>query len=145
MKLDIVLRVIAKLFIPFAIMFGIYVQFHADFGPGGGFQAGAIVAAAVIFYAIIYGLPSARKVVPVRLVEAMIAVGLLLFLGVGVAGMLLGGNFLDYFVLSSDPVVGQLRGIFWIEIGVLITVFAVLLKFFYIFAGRRRDGEVDAS
>ncbi len=81
MRLDIVLRVIAKLLIPFAIMFGIYVQFHGDYGPGGGFQAGVIIAAAVIFYALIYGLPSARKVVPVRLVEILIAVGLLLVSG----------------------------------------------------------------
>lgn len=139
MRLDIVLRVFAKLLIPFAIMFGIYVQFHGDYGPGGGFQAGVIVAAAVIFYALIYGLPSARKVVPVRLVELLIAAGLLLYLGVGVAGMLLGGNFLDYFVLGSDPVSGQHRGIFWIELGVLITVFGVMLKIFYVFAGRRRD------
>ncbi len=144
MRLDIVLRVIAKLLIPFALMFGIYVQFHGDFGPGGGFQAGVIVAAAVIFYALIYGLPSARKVVPVRLVETLIAVGLLLYLGVGVAGMLLGGNFLDYFVLAHDSVEGQHRGIFWIELGVLITVASVMLKFFYVFAGRRRDSEEDA-
>lgn len=139
MKLDIILRVIAKLLIPFAIMFGIYVQFHGDFGPGGGFQAGVIVAAAVIFYALIYGLPSARKVVPVRLSEVLIAVGLLLYLSVGFVGMLLGGNFLDYFVLAHDPVHGQHRGIFWIELGVFITVFAVMLKIFYVFAGRRRD------
>lgn len=145
MRLDIVLRVIAKLLIPFAIMFGLYVQFHGDFGPGGGFQAGVIVAAAVIFYALIYGLPSARKVVPVRLVELLIAAGLLLYLAVGVVGMLLGGNFLDYFVLAHDPVHGQHRGIFWIELGVLITVFGVMLKIFYVFAGRRRDVEEDAQ
>lgn len=144
MKLDIILRVIAKLLIPFAIMFGLYVQFHGDFGPGGGFQAGVIIAAAVIFYALIYGLPSARKVVPVRLVEVLIAVGLLLYLLVGVAGMLLGGNFLDYFVLAHDPVEGQHRGIFWIELGVLITVFGVMLKFFYVFAGRQRGLDEDA-
>lgn len=144
MRLDIILRVIAKLLIPFAIMFGVYVQFHGDFGPGGGFQAGVIIAAAVIFYALIYGLPSARKVVPVRLVEVLIAVGLLLYLLVGVAGMLLGGNFLDYFVLARDPVEGQHRGIFWIELGVLITVFGVMLKFFYVFAGRHRGLDEDA-
>ncbi len=139
MRLDIILRVLAKLLIPFAVMFGSYVQFHGDFGPGGGFQAGVIIAAAVIFYALIYGLPSARKVVPDALVEAMIALGVLIYAGVGVAGLLLGGNFLDYFVLAHDPVHGQHRGIFWVEVGVLVTVSAVMLKIFYVFAGRRRD------
>ncbi|MCB1887203.1 MAG: Na(+)/H(+) antiporter subunit B [Rhodocyclaceae bacterium] len=139
MRLDIILRVLAKLLIPFAVMFASYVQFHGDFGPGGGFQAGVIAAAAVIFYALIYGLPSARKVVPDALVEAMIALGVLIYAGVGVAGLLLGGNFLDYFVLAHDPVHGQHRGIFWVEVGVLVTVFAVMLKIFYVFAGRSRS------
>lgn len=139
MRLDIILRVIAKLLIPFALVFGLYVQFHGDYGPGGGFQAGVIVAAAVIFYALIYGLPAARRVVPDALVEALLAIGVLLYSGVGIAGIMLGGNFLDYFVLGADPVSGQHRGIFWVEAGVLITVAAVMLKIFYVFAGRQRD------
>lgn len=139
MKHYLVLRVIAKLLIPFMLLFALYVQFHGDFGPGGGFQAGTIAAAAVIFYALIYGLPNARKVVPSWLVEAMIAAGVLLYAGVGIAGLFLGGNFLDYFVLSADPVAGQHRGIFWVEAGVAITVSGVMLKVFYMFAGRGRD------
>lgn len=132
----LVLRVIAKLMIAFMLVFALYVQFHGDFGPGGGFQAGVIAAAAIIFYAIIYGLPAARKVVPEWLVETMVAAGVLLYASVGVAGMLLGGNYLDYFVLHADPVEGQHRGIFWVEVGVLITVAGVMLKIFYLFAGR---------
>lgn len=147
MRLDIVLRVLAKLLIPFALMFASYVQFHGDFGPGGGFQAGVIIAASVIFYALIYGLPSARRVVPDALIEAMIAIGVLIYAGVGVAGIVLGGNYLDYFVLAHDPVHGQHRGIFWVEVGVATTVSAVMLKIFYVFAARRRDAgtEEEAS
>ena len=131
-----VLRVVAKLLIPFILLFALYVQFHGDFGPGGGFQAGVILAAAIVFHAVIYGLDNTRKVLPDRAVEAMVASGLLLYAGVGFAGMLLGGNFLDYFVLDPDPVAGQHRGIFWIELGVMITVCGVMLKIFYLFAGR---------
>ena len=122
MKNDLVLRVAAKLFIPFIVLFALYVQFHGDFGPGGGFQAGVIIAAAVIFYAIIFGLPTARAVAPDRLVETLVASGVLLFAAVGVAGILLGGNYLDYFVLGATPVDGQHRGIFWVEVGVATTV-----------------------
>ena len=136
---DIVLRVVGKLLIPFAVLFALYVQFHGDFGPGGGFQAGVIVAAAVVFYALIYGLPEARRVVPDRVVEAMVALGVLLYAGVGVAGIVLGGNYLDYFVLHANPVEGQHRGIFWVEAGVAITVSGVMLKIFYLCAGRGRD------
>jgi multicomponent Na+:H+ antiporter subunit B len=94
------------------------------------------LAAAIIFYAIIYGLPAARAVVPDWLVETMLAAGVLLYALVGVAGIVLGGNYLDYFVLHRNPVEGQHRGIFWVELGVLITVAGVMLKIFYLFAGR---------
>jgi multicomponent Na+:H+ antiporter subunit B len=135
----LVLRVVAKAMIAFMLLFALYVQFHGDFGPGGGFQAGVIVAASVVLYAIIYGLQAARTVVPDRVIESLIASGVLLYAGVGVAGIVFGGNYLDYFVLSGDPVHGQHRGIFWVEAGVLMTVFAVMLKVFYLFASRTRD------
>ncbi len=136
---DLILRVISKLLMPFMLMFALYVQFHGDFGPGGGFQAGVIAAAMVIFYAIVFGLPATRRLLPDRLVETMIGLGVLVYAGVGIAGLLLGGNFLDYFVLDHDPVHGQHRGIFWVEIGVAITVSGVMLKVFYMFAGRKLD------
>ena len=139
MRRDIVLRVIAKLLIPFMLLFALYVQFHGDLGPGGGFQAGVIIAASIVFYAIIFGLGAARRLLPEWIVESMVAGGVLIYAGVGVAGILLGGNYLDYFVLDRDPVQGQHRGIFWIEVGVAVTVSGVMLKIFYMFAGRRRE------
>jgi len=139
MKREPVLRVVGKLLIPYMLVFALYVQFHGDYGPGGGFQAGVIAAASVIFYAIIFGLPAARRIVPEALVESLVAAGALLYLAVGFVGLGLGGNFLDYFVLDRDPVAGQHRGIFWVELGVLITVAGVMLKIFYMFAGRRRE------
>lgn len=139
MKNDLVLRVVAKLLIPFITLFALYVQFHGDFGPGGGFQAGVILAASVIFHALIFGLPATRRIVPEWVVETAVAAGVLIYAGVGVAGLLLGGNFLDYFVLASDPVHGQHRGIFLVEVGVCVTVAGVMLMIFYMFAGRGRQ------
>lgn len=141
MRYDLVLRVIAKLLIPFILLFALYVQFHGDFGPGGGFQAGVILAAAVIFYGLIFGLADARKLVPEPLVESMMAIGVLIYGGVGVAGLLLGGHYLDYFVLDPNPVLGQHRGIFWVEVGVAVTVSGVMLKVFYMFADRGKADE----
>ncbi len=136
MRSDLILRVIAKLLLPFILLFALYVQFHGELGPGGGFQAGVILAAAVIFYSLIYGLADARRLVPEPLVESMMAIGVLIYGGVGVAGLLLGGNFLDYFVLDRNSVMGQHRGIFWVEVGVAVTVSGVMLKIFYMFADR---------
>jgi multicomponent Na+:H+ antiporter subunit B len=139
MRRDFVLRASAKLLIPFILLFALYVQFHGDTGPGGGFQAGVIVAASVIFFAIIFGLAETRRLLPDSVVETMLAAGVLIYAGVGLLGIVLGGNYLDYFVLAADPVHGQHRGIFWIEVGVAITVTGVMLKIFFMFAGRRRD------
>ncbi|MBK7062316.1 MAG: Na(+)/H(+) antiporter subunit B [Rubrivivax sp.] len=141
MRGDLILRVLAKLLIPFILLFGLYVQFHGDFGPGGGFQAGVILAAAVIFYGLIFGLDDARRLVPEGLVESMMAIGVLIYGGVGVAGLLLGGHYLDYFVLDPNPVHGQHRGIFWVEVGVAVTVAGVMLKVFYMFADRSKADE----
>ena len=138
MRNYLVLRVAAKIVVPFMLLFALYVQFHGDFGPGGGFQAGVILAAAFIFFALIFGLPTTRRLVPDRLVETGIAAGVLVYASVGFIGLLLGGNYLDYFVLDRDPAHGQHRGIFWVEVGVCLTVSSVMLKIFYMFAGRRR-------
>lgn len=142
MQNDLVLRVVGKLLIPFILLFALYVLFHGDFGPGGGFQAGVIFATGIVFHALIFGLDNTRKAVPDRLVESMLAGGVLIYAGVGVAGLLLGGNYLDYFVLDKNPVIGQHRGIFWVEVGVATTVSSVMLKIFYMFAARdQREGK----
>ncbi len=138
MKFDIILRIGTKLFLPFILVFALYVQFHGDFGPGGGFQAGVIAAAMVIFYAITFGLDAAKRAMPPILVETLVGLGVFLYVGVGIVGMLLGGEFLNYSVLSADPAAGQHVGILLIEIGVLVTVFATMTAIFYSFAGRGR-------
>ncbi len=134
----LVLRVVAKLLLPFILLFALYVQFHGDFGPGGGFQAGVIFASGFILYALIYGTEKAEMVLPRGILRFGIACGVLLFGGVGVFGLILGGNYLDYSVLRSDPVGGQHLGITLIELGVGITVASVMVVIFYTFAGRRK-------
>lgn len=146
---DVILRVAAKLFIPFIIMFGLYVQLHGDFGPGGGFQAGVIIAAAIILYAIIFGKDAATRAVPKWAVELMVPLGVAIYTGVGVWSMINGGEFLNYNVLlhagepigTYDALHGQHWGVFLVEIGVLVTVAGTMLTIFYSFAGRGRpDG-----
>lgn len=134
MEHHLVLRVIAKLIIPLILLFALYVQFHGEYGPGGGFQAGVIFASGFILYALIFGVENLRKVVPLGLLKIVSALGLLLYIGTGVAGLLMGGNFLDYNVLASDPVTGQHLGIILIELGVGSTVASVMLMMFYVFA-----------
>ncbi len=139
MRGHLVLRVVSKLLIPFLLLFALYVQFHGDFGPGGGFQAGVIVAAAFVLYALIFGLRETQKIVPSSVLEVAVPLGVLIYAGVGVFTWFMGGNFLDYNLLDShDPSHGQHLGILLVESGVLLTVSSTLLLIFYTFAGRGR-------
>ena len=75
MKLDLILRVTTKLILPFMLLFALYVQFHGDYGPGGGFQAGVIAAGMII-------LAGAGIVSMLGIHLANFAIGLVL-LGIG--------------------------------------------------------------
>ncbi len=139
MKRYTIPRLGAKLLLPLILLFALYVQFHGDYGPGGGFQAGVIFGAGFILYALIYGLDDARRLMPPWLLRIGISLGVLIYAGVGLVGLFLGGNFLDYGVLDHhDPVHGQHLGILLVELGVGITVAAVMVTIFYAFAGRGR-------
>ena len=131
-----VLRVVAKLLMPFIFLFALYVQFHGDFGPGGGFQAGLIFASGFILYALIFGVRNARRVAPPGFVRTTLAGGVLLFAGVGVVGLIKGGNYLNYSVLAADHHLGQELGINLIEFGVGMTVASAMITMFFIFAGQ---------
>lgn len=144
MRHQVILRVVAKMMIPLIMVFALYVQFHGDFGPGGGFQAGVIFAAAIILYSMLFGLSVAQKIFKPEVIKMLAGLGALLYAGVGVICMLLGGNFLEYNVLSHDPLHGQHYGIVLIELGVGITVASVMLIAYFKFAWRtavRREEE----
>lgn len=131
-----ILRVVSKVLIPPILIFALYVQFHGDYGPGGGFQAGVIFAAAIILYAMLFGVGAARKVINQTFIQILSAVGVLLYGSVGVVSLLNGKNFLDYSALAHDPLHGQHYGILLVELGVGITVTAVMITIFFTFAGR---------
>ncbi|MGD2075866.1 MAG: Na(+)/H(+) antiporter subunit B [Gammaproteobacteria bacterium] len=139
MRQPVVLRVIAKLFFPLILLFALYVQFHGDYGPGGGFQAGVIFATGFILYAMVFDLEAARRVIAPGLLRVLMAVGVLIYAGVGFESMVLGGNFLEYRVLAEDPVGGQHLGILLIEFGVGVTVAAVCIAIYYGFAERGQE------
>jgi multicomponent Na+:H+ antiporter subunit B len=136
---QVVLKVVVKLLIPLVLMYALYVQFHGDFGAGGGFQAGVIFATGFVLYDLVFGEGQARAVVPPNWLHRLAALGVLIYGGVGVVSLLLGKPFLDYSVLAHDPVHGQHLGVLLVELGVGITVFSVVLSIFYALSGRRRQ------
>ena len=138
MRANVILHVVTKIHIPLVMLFALYVQFHGDFGPGGGFQAGVIFSAAIILYSLVFGLDKAERIIPAKALRFLAALGVLIYAGVGVVTLLLDGNYLEYGVLASSDVAGQHLGILLVELGVGITVSAVMLIIFFAFAARGR-------
>jgi multicomponent Na+:H+ antiporter subunit B len=117
---------------PFILLFALYVLLHGEYGPGGGFQAGVIFGAGFILYTLMFGLAAVQRVLPMRALVVLVAVGVLIYAGVGVATMALGGEFLDYNEFNpGNPSGGQVAGILLIEVGVGVTVAAVMVAMFY--------------
>ena len=129
-------QMVGRLLVPFIVLFGLYVQFHGEYGPGGGFQAGAIIATGVILYALLEGEAEALRAVPRGVLLGLVVGGALLYGAVGVVCMLMGGAFLEYSVLADDLVFGQQMGILIIEAGVGMAVCGALLSIFHAFAAR---------
>ena len=134
-----VFRIAAKILFAPIILFGLYVQFHGDFGPGGGFQAGVIIAAAFVLHGLVFGLEKGRSLISARVNLWIMSLGVLIYGGVGVVSMFRGGLFLDYTALTGSVVSGQHIGIILVELGVGITVASVMLALFHAFAGFVED------
>lgn len=129
---------VAQILIPMILLFALYVQFHGDYGPGGGFQAGVIFAAGFILYAMIIGIDKTRETFTPNCLRWLGVTGVVLYIGVGIVTLLLGGEFLNYNVLAEDNLAGQHWGIFLVELGVGITVTATMLSLFLSFSEVRR-------
>jgi multicomponent Na+:H+ antiporter subunit B len=134
----LVVRIVAKVLLPYILLFALYVQFHGDFGPGGGFQAGVIFAAGVILYTMVFGLRAGERAFPPRVLEVLIAGGVLLYGGTGLVCMGKGGRYLEYGVLLHDTAHGQHLGILLVELGVGLTVAAAMISIFSAFVRRSR-------
>jgi len=137
MRHHLILRVITKLLVAPIILFALYVQFHGDYSPGGGFQAGVIFAVAFILFGIVFGLAKVQEVFPPWIVHKLSALGVLIYAGTGVGSLLLGYSYLDYGAFTpAHPEHGQHWGILVVELGVGVTVAAVMVAIYYAFAGR---------
>jgi multicomponent Na+:H+ antiporter subunit B len=139
MKNDVIARIGVKLILPFMLVFAAYVHLHGDYGPGGGFQAGVIVAGMVIVHALVFGVRAAKRIAPVALVERLAPAGVLIYLVAGLPAMFAGKTYLDYTVYGHDALHAHEWGVFLVEAGVVTTVAATMIAIFYAFTGRGRE------
>lgn len=137
MRHHLILRVVTKLLVGTIILFALYVQFHGDFSPGGGFQAGVIMAVAFILYGVVFSLDHVQRVFPPWLVHKLLALGVLIYAGTGLYSFARGFRYLDYASFDpAHPSHGQHYGILLVEFGVGVTVTGVMVAIYYAFASR---------
>ncbi|MEK6734022.1 MAG: MnhB domain-containing protein [Pseudomonadota bacterium] len=108
---DILSKVITRFIFPILIIFAFYILFHGEISPGGGFQAGAILAASIIIHSMLYEIYCSSS----YLLRASIF-GVLIYFLVGIIGIFSGLEFLNYSIL------GQKTSILIAEIGIAIAV-----------------------
>jgi multicomponent Na+:H+ antiporter subunit B len=131
---DIIITTICRFILPFIQLFGLYVIAHGHGSPGGGFQGGCILAASFIIYVVAFDIAEAKRRFSEKRIIIMSSLGVGIFALIGWACLLLGGNFLDYgklsMILPVDPVMARYYGVFGIEVGVGITVMAIMVSLF---------------
>ncbi|QKX01865.1 Na(+)/H(+) antiporter subunit B [Wolbachia endosymbiont of Cruorifilaria tuberocauda] len=135
---DPVLNTVTFLMVPFIILFALYIQFHGEYTPGGGFQAGIIIASGIILYSMLFGISTTLKAVPYHVIKFINILGILIYGGTGIVTILLGKNFLSYNILLANSVSGQKLGIFLVELGVTFTVCCSMLIIYISFAHKKK-------
>ncbi len=131
---DIIVKTIARILTPFIQIFALYVIMHGHHSPGGGFQGGVILGASLILLFITHGLKETKKKITEKGIAVLSSLGVLIYSGIGLLCIILLGNYLDYGKLSKllhvVPAEARSLGILGIEIGVGITVMAVMVSIF---------------
>jgi multicomponent Na+:H+ antiporter subunit B len=86
---------VARVFAPLILLFGLYMVLHATVTPGGGFQGGVIIASGLLLVYLGEGYDAWRCLAPSRVFDAMEGGGSLLFLLCGLGPMAAGGVFME--------------------------------------------------
>lgn len=133
----------ARLLSPYIMVFGWYVIFHGHYSPGGGFQGGALLAASILLIRVAGGSTIASMQLKETITTPLAVIGVIIYFATGLAAMLTGGYFLDYGQLpipGMDPEWLRYTGILIIEVGIGLTVMAILIMIYDNMAmGEERD------
>jgi multicomponent Na+:H+ antiporter subunit B len=130
---SIVIIYVTRFLLPFIFAFGLYTQINSSDSPGGGFQAGAIMASAFILHSLVFGVSSSLRIVPFKFLLNLACLGMAIYLITGFVSSLFGRTFLDYSLFDNRFISGQRLGIFTVELGVGFAVFATICIIYYSF------------
>jgi len=143
---DLIVTNTVRLIVPVIQIFALYVLAHGHVSPGGGFQGGVAMGASFILVALAWNLRTALIRFPIDRCFMVAALGIVIYGGIGLLSMLLGGEFLDYAHLSKvlpvSPEMARYHAMLGVEIGVGFTVTAIIFALYASLStdGRMRDG-----
>ena len=143
---DVIIQTVCRIMIPFIQLFGLYVIAHGHHSPGGGFQGGVILGAGFILLIIAYDLKEAKRKMKEKWNTLLASLGLLIYSGIGLLCLLLGGNYLDYAKLPlplTDQAEIRFQGILGVEVGVGITVMAIMFLLVFTIASFDKEEKED--
>ena len=130
---SVIVQAVCGAMVPFIQIFALYVIVHGHCGPGGGFQGGVLLAVSIILMRLSLGKDVSHEKFPPKLAIVLAAIGMLVYVLVGLIPLATGGRFLDYEYLPIPWLSGaNLRfiGIFIIECGIGLAVFGTLVLIF---------------
>jgi multicomponent Na+:H+ antiporter subunit B len=121
---SIIVRTLSRLLIPLVQLFAVYILFFGQYSPGGGFVAGVILGASLIFGVLVFG-PEGNPSGLAKKVLHGDGLGLIVFAGVGGLCLIGGGEFLNYANLKIpglEPSGRRSLGIVLTQIGVALDI-----------------------
>ena len=140
---SVIIMTAVRIVAPFVLTYGLFITFHGADTPGGGFQGGALMGVVVLMLAFAFGARPTREWIGNDLITGVVAGGVVIFVGVGLATIALGGAFLEYGLL--EPFLGPDAtkwGMEAIEIGGVAAIVAgVIMGLFFLTAAGYEGGE----
>ncbi|MEX2492900.1 MAG: MnhB domain-containing protein [Nitrospirales bacterium] len=121
---SIIVQSLGRFLIPVIQIFGLYVLFFGQYGPGGGFVGGVILGTSMLLAVLIFGHEASRSQLAKKVLHGD-GVGMLIYAGVGGMCLIGGGEFLNYAHLEIPWLDGAARrsfGIILTQIGVAVDV-----------------------
>jgi multicomponent Na+:H+ antiporter subunit B len=98
LHLSTTVRAIAMLAILVTVVFGFYIGLHGQLTPGGGFQAGVILASVPFLLYVCENTESFRRITSHSAVEVMEALGAGSYALIGLSPLIIGAPFLTNFL-----------------------------------------------
>jgi len=143
---NVIVETVARVMIPFIQLFSLYVIIHGAGGPGGGFQGGVVFASAFILYVTAFNLAGGRARFPESGNTILSSLGLYIYAGIGLLAIIFSAGVAQYLNYGFIPFSSRFEenralGMDFVEIGIGITVMAIIASIFFDLAQKDGDGK----